>query len=42
VAAGLVAAAAAAFTAAGLSDVRDAMRRGEDNTKPATGEVTDW
>ena len=40
VAAGLVAAAAAAFTIAGLTDERDAMRRGEDETPPAEGEVT--
>jgi hypothetical protein len=40
VAAGLVAAAAAAATAAALSDVRDPLRRGEDNTMPAAGEVT--
>ena len=40
VAAGLVAAAAAVATAAGLSDVRDPIRRGQDNTLPAAGETT--
>ena len=40
VAAGLLAAAAAVATAAGLSDVRDPVRRGQDNTKPAPGEMT--
>jgi hypothetical protein len=40
VAAGLVAAAAAAATAAALSDVRDPVRRGQDNTIPAEGELT--
>ncbi len=39
-AAGLVAGAAAAATAAALSDIRDPIRRGQDNTPPATGEVT--
>jgi hypothetical protein len=38
--AGLVAAAAAVATAAGLSDVRDPFRRGEEHTVPATGELT--
>jgi hypothetical protein len=40
IAAGLVAAAAAAATAAGLSDARDPFRRGQDNTMPASGEMT--
>jgi len=40
VVAGLVAAAAAALTIAGMTDVRDPMRRGEDNTAPAEGELT--
>jgi hypothetical protein len=40
VVAGLVAAAAAAATAAGLSDIRDPMRRGQDNTLPLPGELT--
>ncbi len=40
VAAGLVAAAAAAATAAALSDIRDPIRRGQDNTSPAAGEIT--
>jgi hypothetical protein len=40
IAAGLVAAAAAAATAAGLSDARDPFRRGQDNTMPASGEIT--
>lgn len=38
--AGLVAAAAAAATAAGLSDIRDPIRRGQDHTPPADGELT--
>jgi hypothetical protein len=40
VAAGLVAAAAACVTAAGLSDVRDPIRRGQDHTPPGPGELT--
>lgn len=40
VVAGLVAAAAAAATLAGLSDVRDPLRRGQDHTAPAPGELT--
>jgi hypothetical protein len=40
VAAGLVAAAAACVTAAGLSDVRDPVRRGQDHTAPGPGELT--
>ncbi len=40
VAAGLVAAAAAVATAAALSDIRDPIRRGQDNTVPASGEMT--
>jgi hypothetical protein len=40
VAAGLVAAAAAVATAAALSDTRDPIRRGQDNTAPAAGELT--
>ncbi|HEU5424068.1 MAG TPA: choice-of-anchor X domain-containing protein [Nitrolancea sp.] len=39
-AAGLVAGAAAAATAAALSDVRDPIRRGQDNTMPVAGEIT--
>ncbi len=39
-AAGLVAAAAAVATAAALSDVRDPIRRGQDNTMPSAGEMT--
>jgi len=40
VAAGLVAAAAAVATAAAASDVRDPVRRGQDNTVPSPGELT--
>ncbi|MFD2189635.1 hypothetical protein [Pistricoccus aurantiacus] len=40
IAAALVAAAAAVATAAGLSDARDAMRRGQDATLPSAGELT--
>ena len=40
VAAILAGGAAAAFTAAGLSDARDPMRRGQDHTPPASGEIT--
>ena len=40
VAAGLAAAAAAVATAAALSDARDPIRRGQDNTLPAPGEIT--
>lgn len=40
VVAGLVAAAAAAALAAQLSDERDAIRRGQDNTVPMAGELT--
>ncbi len=40
VVAGLVAAAAAAATIAAASDVRDPVRRGQDNTLPNSGELT--
>jgi len=40
IAAGLIAAAAAVATAAGLSDERDPFRRGQDHTIPGPGEVT--
>jgi hypothetical protein len=40
VAAGLIAAAAACVTAAGLSDTRDLLRRGQDHTAPGPGELT--
>jgi hypothetical protein len=40
IAAGLLAAAATAATAAGLSDARDPVRRGQDATPPDTGEIT--
>lgn len=40
VAAALVAAAGAVLTAAGLSDARDAFRKGQDATPPAQGETT--
>ena len=39
-AAGLYGAAAAVATAAAASDMRDPFRRGQDNTLPATGELT--
>jgi len=41
VVAGLVAAAAAVATVAVYSDVRDPFRRGQDNTAPAAGELTE-
>jgi len=40
VAAGLLAAAAAVATAAALSDARDPIRKGQDNTMPAPGALT--
>lgn len=40
VAAGLVAAAAACVTAAGLGDASDPLRRGQDHTPPGPGELT--
>ena len=40
IAAGLVAAAAAVATAAAASDVKDPIRRGQENTNPQAGELT--
>jgi hypothetical protein len=40
VAAGLVAAAAACVTLAGLGDASDPLRRGQDHTRPGPGELT--